>query len=66
MDDRRARRDLNGTWRATPADDDVRRDAIGLGVDDSHWSEIEVPGHWRSNPDFVERQAIAAGLSLEF
>ena len=54
MDDRRARRDLNGTWRATLADDDVRRDAIGLGVDDSDWSEVEVPGHWRSSPDFAD------------
>lgn len=39
-------------WRVTPADDDLRRDAIGLDVDDSAWAEIEVPGHWRNHPDF--------------
>lgn len=50
----RARRDLNGLWRARVADDDVRRDAIGLGVDDSDWPEIEVPGHWRSHPEFAD------------
>jgi beta-mannosidase len=43
---------LNGVWRATPATDDLRRDAIGLDVDDSAWPTIEVPGHWRSHPDF--------------
>lgn len=41
-------------WRVTPADDDLRRDAIGLDVDDSAWAEIEVPGHWRSHPDFAD------------
>ena len=46
--------DLNGVWRVTPADDDLRRDAIGLDVDDSTWPEIDVPGHWRCHPDFAE------------
>lgn len=46
--------DLNGAWRAALADDDVRRDAIGLGVDDSSWAEVRVPGHWRSHPDFAD------------
>jgi beta-mannosidase len=44
--------DLNGVWRVTPADDQQRRDGIGLAADDSSWSEIVVPGHWRSHPDF--------------
>lgn len=43
-------------WRVTPADDDLRRDAIGLDVDDSAWAEIEVPGHWRCHPDFAESE----------
>jgi beta-mannosidase len=46
--------DLNGVWRVTPADDDLRRDAIGLDVDDSGWAEIVVPGHWRNHPDFAD------------
>ena len=45
--------ELNGTWRVTPADDDVRRRAIGVDVDDDDWAEIEVPGHWRHHPDFA-------------
>jgi beta-mannosidase len=46
--------ELNGVWRVAPADDDLRRDAIGLDVDDSSWAEIAVPGHWRNHPDFAE------------
>lgn len=46
--------ELNGTWRVAPADDDLRRDAIGLDVDDSSWATIEVPGHWRHHPDFAD------------
>jgi beta-mannosidase len=36
------------------ADDDLRRDAIGLAVDDSAWTEVAVPGHWRNHPEFAE------------
>jgi beta-mannosidase len=36
------------------ADDDLRRDAIGLDVDDSAWSELAVPGHWRNHPEFAD------------
>jgi beta-mannosidase len=46
--------ELNGVWRVTPADDDLRRDGIGPDVDDSTWAEIAVPGHWRRHPDFAE------------
>ena len=46
--------ELNGVWRVTPADDDLRRDGIGPDVDDSTWAEIAVPGHWRRHPEFAE------------
>ena len=46
--------ELNGTWRVTRADDDVRRNAIGLDVDDDGWAEMAVPGHWRNHPDFAD------------
>jgi len=46
--------ELNGTWRVTRADDDVRRNAIGLDVDDDEWAEMAVPGHWRNHPDFAD------------
>jgi beta-mannosidase len=45
--------ELNGVWRAAHADDDLRRDAIGLDADDSAWAEIDVPGHWRRHPEFA-------------
>jgi beta-mannosidase len=38
----------------TPADDDLRRGAIGLDADDSTWEQIDVPGHWRSHPKFAD------------
>lgn len=45
--------ELNGTWRAREADDELRRDGIGLDVDDSAWPTVTVPGHWRSDPKFA-------------
>ncbi len=41
-------------WRATLADDDLRRDGIGTDTDDSSWPQVTVPGHWRSHPDFAD------------
>lgn len=45
---------LDGVWRAVEADDDLRRDGTGLGIDDSSWPEITVPGHWRSHPHLAD------------
>ncbi|CAB4883667.1 unannotated protein [freshwater metagenome] len=45
--------DLSGTWRAAAADDQLRRSAVGMHFDDSEWAEIEVPGHWQTNPAFA-------------
>ena len=45
--------ELSGIWRATEADDDLRRGAIGLDTDDSAWEQIDVPGHWRNHPKFA-------------
>ena len=41
--------ELSGSWRALAADDELRRDGIGLDVDDSMWLSVYVPGHWRSS-----------------
>lgn len=46
--------ELPGPWRALAADDEQRRDAVGLDCDDSAWPEITVPGHWRANEAFAE------------
>ncbi len=44
--------DLSGTWRASPADDDLRRTAFEMDFDDSSWEAITVPGHWRGDSAF--------------
>lgn len=46
--------DLSGTWRAHVADDDLRRNGIGLEFDDDDWLSIDVPGHWRDHPQLVD------------
>ncbi len=46
--------DSIGRWRACSADDDVRRDGVGLDYDDSGWPVAAVPGHWRSVPELAD------------
>ena len=46
--------ELSGAWRASAADDELRRDGIGLDVDDEDWLEMAVPGHWRSHPELAD------------
>ena len=48
--------ELGGLWRAAEADDDVRRDGIGVDTDDRDWVELEVPGHWQDHPAFADSQ----------
>ncbi|GAC1518264.1 MAG: glycoside hydrolase family 2 TIM barrel-domain containing protein [Acidimicrobiales bacterium] len=45
--------DLAGTWRAAPADEALRRAFPAPDLDDAGWAELEVPGHWRSAPEFA-------------
>ena len=45
--------ELSGRWVAKVADDDVRRDGVGLDHDDTGWTPIDVPSHWRHQPAFV-------------
>ncbi|TPW14212.1 MAG: putative glycosidase [Acidimicrobiaceae bacterium] len=45
--------DLSGVWRASGADDEVRRTALGLHYDDGSWPTVSVPGHWRHEPPFA-------------
>lgn len=44
--------ELSGEWRACVADDDVRRDGVGLDHDDRNWPSVAVPGHWQRSADF--------------
>lgn len=45
---------VSGRWRASEADDELRRSAVGMDFDDSAWTAVDVPGHWRSHPQFAE------------
>jgi beta-mannosidase len=48
--------DLGGTWRATEADEELRRTFCFADQDDQGvaWQNVDVPGHWRSQPAFVD------------
>ena len=45
--------ELVGPWKARVADDDLRRDGIGLDTDDRDWVDVSVPGHWRRHPELA-------------
>jgi beta-mannosidase len=44
---------LTEGWRATEADDDLRRAYYEDDFDDRDWEPIAVPGHWRSQGAFA-------------
>jgi beta-mannosidase len=46
--------DLDGTWRAAPADERLRRAFTADDFDDEGWEPIPVPGHWRSTAAFAD------------
>jgi len=41
-------------WRATPADEDLRRTFADPDLDDAGWEPLAVPSHWRSTPAFAD------------
>ena len=45
--------DLGGTWRAYPADDELRRSFADPAWPDEGWDDVWVPGHWRSAGGFA-------------
>jgi beta-mannosidase len=45
--------ELSGRWVASPVDDELRRGGVALELDDSAWTVIAVPSHWRSHPAFA-------------
>ncbi|MGE3620543.1 MAG: hypothetical protein AB7L84_08775 [Acidimicrobiia bacterium] len=45
--------ELDGTWSAAVADDELRRRWQLDGFDASDWEQVEVPGHWQSTPAFA-------------
>src|SRR5437588_6910226 len=46
--------DLSGPWKAERADEGLRRAFSRPEFDDSGWTELAVPGHWRSSEAFAD------------
>lgn len=46
--------DLSGPWRAGLADEELRRTWYGDRFDDSGFTDIDVPGHWRRSSAFTD------------
>jgi beta-mannosidase len=49
----RASIDLDGTWRAHESVGDLAKAFAEPTFADDGWAPIEVPGHWRSTPEFA-------------
>jgi beta-mannosidase len=45
--------ELPGPWVAAEADDEIRRNGIGLDTVDADWAHVDVPGHWQHHPKFA-------------
>ncbi len=50
--------DLSGTWRATPASEELRRTFHEPDLDDRAWPEIAIPGHWAHLPGMASERAV--------
>ncbi len=46
--------DLGGTWRAHVADDELRRTFASIDTSDDAWTNVPIPTHWRSIPEFAD------------
>ncbi|MBA3287001.1 MAG: hypothetical protein H0U21_03105 [Acidimicrobiia bacterium] len=46
--------ELTGPWRGVAADDELRREGLGLDFDEADWLDLPVPGHWRSHPELAD------------
>jgi beta-mannosidase len=45
--------DLNGFWKAHVADGDLPKQFSDPSFDDSAWTSVRLPHHWRTEPDFA-------------
>ncbi len=57
--------ELSGSWRATPATEELRRTFHEPALDDRGWAEIEVPGHWSSIPGFEATRSVLHRVSFD-
>ena len=49
---------LSGTWKVLAAEEATRRRVGDIGLDDSDWIDIEVPGVWRSHDVLADTDAV--------
>ncbi len=54
----RSRMELTGTWRATVADEQLRRTFSEIDHDDGAWPELEVPGHWANVAELAGAESV--------
>ena len=50
--------DLSGSWRATPAREELRRTFHEPALDDRDWASVTVPGHWANTPGLANERAV--------
>ncbi|MDY7105685.1 MAG: hypothetical protein S0880_31255 [Actinomycetota bacterium] len=50
--------ELTTGWRATAADDELRRAYPEVGYDDSAWTPVDVPGHWADVAELADAEAV--------
>lgn len=61
----RASVDLTGTWRAAPADEELRRTFHQVDFADDAWATVTVPGHWTDQPAFRDETSMVFRRSFE-
>ena len=45
--------DLGGSWLVHPSEDDLPKEFAHPDLDESSWTTVAVPGHWRRAPGFA-------------
>ena len=61
----RTERSLSGTWKVLRADEDARRRVADIGLDDTDWLDVNVPGLWRSCDELADAEAVLYRRHLE-
>ena len=58
--------ELTGSWRATAANDELRRTFHEPELDDRAWAPVEVPGHWSSVPALADARAVLHRVAFDY
>lgn len=57
--------ELDGTWLAAPADEDLRRAYPATDFDDASWRRLDVPGAWPAGPPMLLRHRFTTATTPE-